>query len=80
MPETFKHPLARAACLQPAVSVDGAARPMLVIVTTLELDQARKGYRKSFVDRLSHAVKEHLSRFPNVAAFVLINRVKDWPA
>jgi hypothetical protein len=78
MPGSFKHPLARAACVRPAVSTDGAERPTLVIATTLELDQAHKGYKKSFVDKLSHAVKEHLSRFPDVAGFVLINRLRDW--
>jgi hypothetical protein len=51
---------------------------MLVIATTLELDRAQKGYKKTFVERLSRAVKEHLSRFPDVAGFVLINRLRDW--
>jgi hypothetical protein len=78
MPGSFKHPLARVACLRPAVSLDGAERLMLVIATTLELDRAQKDYKKTFVDRLSRAAKEHLSRFPNVSGFVLINRLRDW--
>jgi hypothetical protein len=80
MPESFKHPLARSACRQLAVSVDGAARPMLVVVTTLQLDPSREGYKKSLVDKLSSAAKEHLSRFPSMAGFVLINCLKDWGA
>jgi hypothetical protein len=78
MPGSFKHPLARGACLRPAVSLDGAERPLLVVVTTLQLGPNQESYRKSFVERLSRAAKEHLSRFPDVAGFVLINRLTDW--
>jgi hypothetical protein len=78
MPASFNHPLARGVCLRPAVSLDGAERPMLVVVTTLQLDPSREGYRRSYVERLSRAAKEHLSRFPDVAEFVLTNRLRDW--
>ena len=78
MPTKFKHPLARASCLRPAVSLDGAKRSILLVVTTLELDPAHEGYKKSFVERLSRAVEHHLSQFPDVAGFVLINRLRDW--
>jgi hypothetical protein len=53
---------------------------MLLVVTTLELDRARKSYKKSLIERLSSAAKDHLSRFPDVAGFVLINRLRDWRA
>ncbi len=80
MPASFKHPLARATCLRTAVAPDGSERPLLVIVTTIALDEAKDGYKKSLVERLSRAAKEHLSRFPNVSEFVLINRLRDWAA
>jgi hypothetical protein len=78
MPASFNHPLARGACLRTAVSLDGAERPMLVVITTLELDQAQRDYKKTYVDRLSRAAEDHLSGFPNVAGFVLVNRLRDW--
>ncbi len=74
----FKHPLARAACLRHAVGVDGSERLLLVVVTTLQLDPEGRGYKKAFVDKLSHAAREYLSRLPNPAGFVLINRLRDW--
>ena len=68
MPGNFKHPLARVVCLRPAVSLDGTERPILVVVTTLQLDSSREGYKKSFVEKLSSAVREHLARVPKVKA------------
>lgn len=80
MAEQFKHPLARSACLRPAVSLDGAERQNLIIVTTLQLDPKRDGYKREFVEKLSRAAKNHLSHVPNAQGFVLINRPRDWRA
>jgi hypothetical protein len=80
MAEKFKHPLARGVSLRPVVSLDGTERPILVVVTTLQLDSSREGYKKSFVEKLSSAVREHLARVPNVKEFVLVNRVREWRA
>ena len=74
----FKRPLARSACLRPVVSIDGPERLLLVVVTTLQLDPERQGYKKAFVDRLSHAARNYLAHQPNSAGFVLINRLRDW--
>ena len=80
MAEGFKHPLARGACLRPAVSLDGTERQILVIVTTLHLDPKREGYKKAFVEKLSRAAKEYLLHAPNANGFVLVNRLRDWLA
>jgi hypothetical protein len=80
MPASFKHPLARSACLRPAVSVDGGERPVLVIATTLELDPNGRRYERALVDKLARAVTGHLSHFQSVDEFVLINRPRDWRA
>ncbi len=58
MIEQFKHPLARGACLRPAASLDGDERLILVIVTTLQLDPDREGYKKSLFEKLSRAVSD----------------------
>jgi hypothetical protein len=78
MPGTFKHPLARGACLRPAISLDGTERLVLVIATTLELDPSRQGYKKSLVDKLARAIKEHLAHFPEVGEYILTSRPRDW--
>ena len=80
MAEAFKHPLARGVCLRPAVSLDGTERPILVVVTTLKLEFEPGRYKKSFVEKLSSAVREHLARVSNVKQFVLVNPVRDWRA
>ena len=78
MAEEFKHPLARGACLRPAYSLNGTQRVVLVIVTTLQLEPIRKGYKKFLVEKLSQAAKEYLANMPNAKGFVLINRLRNW--
>ena len=51
---------------------------LLAIVTTLELDRKSQNYKKRFVEKLSRAAKDFLADSDKAAAFVLINRPKDW--
>ena len=53
---------------------------MLAIVTTLELDPKSQNYKKPFVEKLSRAAKDYLADSDEAAAFVLMNRPRDWGA
>jgi len=57
---------------------DGNEQRVLAIVTTLELDAKGEHYKKRFVERLSDAARDYVRKSDNVAAFVLMNRPKDW--
>ena len=74
----FVHPLARGAKLWTARSLDDSEQRVLVIVTTISLDPSHKGYKKSLVEKLSRAAREHLAGSKEAGAFVLINRLRDW--
>lgn len=74
----FVHPLARGAKVWTAESQDGAEQRILVVVTTIVLDPRQKGYKKSLVERLSIAAREHVASSKEAAAFVLVNRLRDW--
>ena len=53
---------------------------MLAIVTTLELDPKSHGYKKPFVEKLSKVAADYLVGSGEAAAFVLMNRPRDWGA
>ena len=53
---------------------------MLAIVTTLELDPKSQNYKRLFVEKLSRAASDYLADSEEVAAFVLMNRPRDWGA
>ena len=74
----FVHPLARGAKVWTAKNPDDSEQPILVIVTTLPLDASQKGYKKSLIERLSRAAREHLAESKEAGSFVLINRLRDW--
>ncbi len=57
---------------------DDSEQRVLVVVTTVPLDPAHKGYKKSLIEKLSRAVREHLAESKEAESFVLINRMRDW--
>lgn len=57
---------------------DDSEQSVLVIVTTVKLDPAEKGYKKSLVEKLSHAARTHLDESKEAESFVLISRLRDW--
>jgi hypothetical protein len=57
---------------------DDSEQRVLVVVTTVKLDPAEKGYKRSLVDKLSRAAREHLAESKDAESFVLINRLRDW--
>jgi hypothetical protein len=76
----FVHPLSRGAKVWTAIGHDDSEQRILVIVTTIALDSSQKGFKKSLVEKLSRAAREHLAESKEAQAFVLINRLRDWKA
>ncbi len=76
----FSHPLARAAKIWTARGADDSEQRVLVIVTTIPLDAGHKSYKKSLVEKLSHAARDYLAGSKEANSFVLINRLRDWGA
>ena len=61
-----------------AKALDDTEQRMLVIVTTIALDPRQKGYKKSLVEKLSRAARDHLAESKEAGAFMLVNRLRDW--
>ena len=74
----FSHPLARAAKVYGAATRDGKELRTLVIVTTLTLESQNKRYNPKLVERLSAAAQEFVEQSKDVAAYVFVNRPRDW--
>jgi hypothetical protein len=75
---TFSHPVARSASVFTARNNDGGEYGVFAIVTTLELDPQSHNYKKPFVEKLSKAARDYLAGSDKAAAFVLMNRPRDW--
>jgi hypothetical protein len=76
----FSHPLARSASVFTAKNNYGSQYPVLAIVTTLELGLKSQNYKNLFVEKLSRAARDYLADSDEAAAFVLMNRPRDWGA
>ena len=63
-----------------AKSHDGSEQRVLVIVTTIPLEPDEKGYKKSLVERLSRAAREHLADSNEASSFMLVPRLREWSA
>ena len=74
----FSHPLARGAKVWIARSHDGSELPMLVIVTTVELDP----WKASDIIKISlsvfRAAQEYLADLTLASGFILVNRFRSW--
>jgi hypothetical protein len=57
-----------------------AEHAVLAIVTTLEFDPESHNYKKNYVEKLSRAARKYLTDSGSAAAFVLMNRPRDWNA
>ena len=57
---------------------DGSEQRVLVIVTTIPLEPEEKGYKKSLVERLSRAAREHSASSNEAASYMLVHRLRDW--
>jgi hypothetical protein len=77
---SFSHPLARGAKVWTAKTHDGGEQRVLVIITTIPLEPDEKGYKKSLVERLSHAARDYLADSNEAASFLLMSRLRDWSA
>jgi hypothetical protein len=74
----FSHPLARGAKVWTAKTDDGGEQRVLVIVTTIPLEPGEKGYKKSLVERLTRAAREHLASTHEASSYILMHRLRDW--
>ncbi len=57
---------------------DGTEQRVLVVITTIPLEPAEKGYKKSLVERLSRAARDYLANSKEASSFVLASRTRDW--
>ena len=80
MAKEFEHPLARRAKVWVARDRDGAEKKFLVVVTTLALDASHKNFNAKHLHRLEAAIVEFLAQAPEIAGYVIVNRLKDWDA
>ena len=80
MSKVFKHPLARKATVSKLHAREGGEKDLLIVVTTLELDAAAKGFSAKYVERLHEAAKAFVAETPDLAGYVFVNRAKEWKA
>jgi hypothetical protein len=59
-------------------NLDGSEHPVLVIVTTMEVDPSGRHYKKKLVEKLSQAAREHLAQSSVASAFVILNPMRQW--
>lgn len=78
MQKAFKHPLARKATSVKARLRDGAEQTLLVVLTTLELDESAKGFSARNTGRLRRAAEEFLAENAEFAGYAIVNRPKEW--
>lgn len=79
MSTAFKHPLARDAKIWQTGGLNGKSIRVLVVITTLELDQGHKRFKAEKVGRLSDIAKEWVGQNEtSVDDFMLVSRPRDW--
>ena len=76
---SFSHPLARDAQVWSTGGKKGKAKRLLVIITTLQLNQEQKNFKADKVETLCSAAREWIDGNPEQAVdFLLMNRPKTW--
>ena len=76
---SFQHPLARDAKIWSSAGLAGQVQPILVIITSLELDPAHRRFNAKNVERLSAAARDWIQANAGEASdFLLMNRPKKW--
>ena len=76
---SFQHPLARDAKIWSSAGLAGQAQPILVIITSLELDPAHQRFNARNFERLTTAAKEWVEANAGTASdYLLMNRPKKW--
>jgi len=78
MQNTFKHPLARNATSAKAWLRDGGEQTLLVVLTTLELDEKAKDFNARNIGRLRQAAETFLTENAEFAGYAIVNRPKHW--
>ncbi len=75
---SFSHPLARAAKVWPAEVTGGQTLQILVVVTTLDLNQDSENYNPEMVGRLSSAAQAYVDGSDEVHGFIIATRAIGW--
>ena len=78
MQKAFKHPLARNATSVKTHGRDGADETLLLVLTTLTLDEGVKGYSAKNIGRLRQAAEAFLAENAEFARYAIVNRPKEW--
>ena len=78
MQNAFKHPLARNATRVKAHLRGGGEETLLVVVTTLALEEGAKGYNARNIGRLRQAAEAFLAENAELSGYAILNRPKDW--
>ena len=76
---SFHHPLARDAKIWSSAGLAGQALPILVIITSLELDPQHARFSTKNFERLTASAKEWIEANASEASdYLLMNRPKKW--
>jgi hypothetical protein len=78
MQKAFKHPLARNATGVKARRREGGDETLLIVLTTLTLDESAKGYSAKNIARLRQAAEAYLADNAEFAGYAIVNRPKEW--
>jgi hypothetical protein len=78
MQKAFKHPLARRATSVRARLRGGGEQTLLVVLTTLELDESAKAFSSRNVGRLRQAAEAFLTENTEFSGYAIVNRPKEW--
>jgi hypothetical protein len=78
MQKNFKHPLARKATTAKLRLRDGGEGSLLLILTTMELDESAKRFSRKNYDRLNDSARNFLAETEGLAGYAILNRPKEW--
>jgi hypothetical protein len=70
--------LARNATSVKARRRDGGEETLLVVLTTLTLDEGAKGYNAKNIGRLRQAAEAFMAENAEFAGYAILNRPKEW--
>ena len=78
MQKIFKHPLARKSTTAKVRLRDGGEGALLLILTTMELDEGDKRFNRKNFDRLNASARSFLAETEGLAGYAILNRPKEW--
>jgi hypothetical protein len=76
----FSHPLAKDSKVIATYRPNGAERLVLAVLTTVDLDPKGRRHSRAAIEKLSAAIRGYLAESGEAAAFILIDRSREWKA